>query len=264
MIKVIAIGDVHGQWPELWRVLKAAAACTPTLEPTQPVIEGRYQVVCVGDLVHYKDIRDYAHAVGEEPFDPENADHLRRAAKAQIRELYRFKRYVDQAAGNVTIILGNHDESALDHKYELSTRVGLKHVEFDESKGGVAIPDDLRAWFAAMPRERVFHGVQFAPCRSVARHAGLRRFLLSRSRYQAVVQQAPVGDAGRSPVRVYGHTVMKDGIYLDRENSFAMIDALGQLQFWSCSSTRTGWITASCNSRVLVAPGPVARASSRR
>ena len=90
MIKVIAIGDVHGQWPELWRVLKAAAAATPTLEPTPAVVEGRYQVVCVGDLVHYKDERAYANAVGAEPYDSTDTDHLRRAAKAQIRELYRF------------------------------------------------------------------------------------------------------------------------------------------------------------------------------
>jgi len=109
VIKAIAVGDVHGQWPELWRVLKASAACTPTYEPTPAVIEGRYQVVCVGDLVHYKDERAYANAVGAEPYDPADPDHLRRAAKAQIRELYRFKRFVDQAAGNVTLILGNHD-----------------------------------------------------------------------------------------------------------------------------------------------------------
>jgi hypothetical protein len=232
MIKVIAIGDVHGQWPELWRVLKAASACTPNLEPTQAVIEGRYQVVCVGDLVHYKDIRDYANAVGEEPFDPENADHLRRAAKAQIRELYRFKRYVDQAEGNVTIILGNHDESALDHKYELSTRGGLKHVEFDESKGGVAIPDDLRMWFEAMPRERVFHGVQFAHAGPLPGMQVFDDFFYHDPDTKTWWFNKPqlVAQAGHR-FGVYGHTVMKDGIYLDRENSFAMIDALGQLQF---------------------------------
>jgi len=232
VIKVIAIGDVHGQWPELWRVLKAASACTPTLEPTQPVIEGRYQVVCVGDLVHYKELRDYANAVGEEPFDPDNADHLRRAAKAQIRELYRFKRYVDQAEGNVTIILGNHDESALDHRYELSTRGGLKHVEFDESKGGVAIPDDLRAWFEAMPRERVFHGVQFAHAGPLPGMQVFDDFFYHDPDTKTWWFNKPqlVTQAGHR-FGVYGHTVMKDGVYIDRDNNFAMIDALGQLQF---------------------------------
>lgn len=232
MIKVIALGDVHGQWPEVWRVLKAAAACTPALEPTPAVAEGRYQVVCVGDLVHYKDERAYANAVGEEPYDPSNPDHLRRAAKAQIRELYRFKRYVDQAGGNVHVILGNHDEAALDHRYELATRGGLQHVEFDESKGGVAIPDDLRAWFLAMPREVVFHGVQFAHAGPLPGMQVFDDFFYHDPDTKRWWFTKPelVRQAGHR-FGVYGHTVMKEGIYLDREHALAMIDALGQLQF---------------------------------
>lgn len=232
MIKVIALGDVHGQWPEVWRVLKAAAACTPALEPTPAVAEGRYQVVCIGDLVHYKDERAYAIAVGEEPYDPTNPDHLRRAAKAQIRELYRFKRYVDQAGGNVHVILGNHDEAALDHRYELATRGGLQHVEFDEAKGGVAIPDDLRAWFLAMPREVVFHGVQFAHAGPLPGMQVFDDFFYHDPDTKRWWFTKPelVRQAGHR-FGVYGHTVMKEGIYLDREHALAMIDALGQLQF---------------------------------
>jgi len=232
VIKVIAIGDVHGQWPELWRVLKAASACTPTLEPTSAVVEGRYQVVCIGDLVHYKDERAYAMAVGEEPYDSANPDHLRRAAKAQIRELYRFKRFVDSSAGNVTLILGNHDESALDHRYELSTRGGLKHVEFDEGQGGVSLPEDLAGWFAAMPRERLFHGVQFAHAGPLPGMQVFDDFFYHDPDTKTWRFNKPelVRHAGHR-FGVYGHTVMKEGVYIDKENCFAMIDALGQLQF---------------------------------
>ena len=232
MIKVIAIGDVHGQWPELWRVLKAASACTPTLEPTVPVLEGRYQVVCTGDLVHYKDERAYAVAVGEEPYDAANPDHLRRAAKAQIREMYRFKRYVDASLGNVTMILGNHDESALHHRYELSTRGGLKHVEFDAKQGGVALPDDLAAWFAGMPRERMFHGVQFAHAGPLPGMQVFDDFFYHDPDTKTWWFNKPelVRQAGHR-FGVYGHTVMKEGVYIDKEHCFAMIDALGQLQF---------------------------------
>ena len=31
---------------------------------------------------------------------------------------------------------------------------------------------------------------------------------------------------------VYGHTVMEDGIYLDKENAFAMVDSLAQHQYF--------------------------------
>src|SRR5690606_36986069 len=216
----------------LWRVLKASAACTPTLEPTAAVLEGRYQVVCIGDLVHYKDERAYAVAVGEEPYDSSNPDHLRRAAKAQIRELYRFKRSVDAAGGNVTIILGNHDESALDHRYELSTRGGLKHVEFHEELGGVALPDDMAAWFASMPRERLFHGVQFAHAGPLPGMQVFDDFFYHDPDTKTWWYNKPelVRQAGHR-FGVYGHTVMKEGVYLDKENCFAMIDALGRLQF---------------------------------
>lgn len=232
MIKVIAIGDVHGQWPELWRVLKASAACDAQYRPSAPVVEGRYQVVCVGDLVHYKDERAYANAVGEEPYDPADPAHLRRAAKAQIRELYRFKDFADQAAGNVTIILGNHDEAAVDHTYELSTRGGLTHQEFDAEKGGVAIPDDLKAWIRGFTREKVFYGVQFAHAGPTPGMQHFDDFFYHDPDTKKWWYTKPelVNQAGHR-FGVYGHTVMKEGIYIDKDHAFAMIDALGHLQF---------------------------------
>src|SRR5690606_11797122 len=155
-----------------------------------------------------------------------------RAAKAQIRELYRFKRFVDAAEGNVTVILGNHDESALDHRYELSTRGGLKHIEFDEQQGGMALPDDLAAWFHAMPRERVFHGVQFAHAGPLPGMQVFDDFFYHDPDTKSWWYKKPelVRQAGHR-FGVYGHTAMKEGVYVDRDNCFAMIDALGKLQF---------------------------------
>ena len=232
MIKVVAVGDVHGMWAELWRVLKTSAAATPQLEPTPALIEGRVRVVCIGDLVHYKDERAYAAAAGVEPYDPDDPDHLRRAAKAQIRELGRFKRFVEAAQGHVHVILGNHDDAALHHRYGLSSGNGLRHDEFDPERGGVSLPSDLSDWFETFPREVCYHGVQFA-------HAGPTPGL---QQFDDFFYHA--GDAKRwwfdqpELVRqsghrfgVYGHTVMKEGIYVDREHGFAMIDALSDRQF---------------------------------
>ena len=95
-------------------------------EPTAPVLENTAEVVLVGDLVHYKDAESYAYAAAEEAFDAANPRQLRRAAKAQIRELYRFKDYMERAGGRVSVILGNHDEVALTHAYTLATRSGSR------------------------------------------------------------------------------------------------------------------------------------------
>jgi hypothetical protein len=233
MIKVVAIGDVHGQWAEAWQALKWANACDQhKLEPTAAVIEGRIQAIFIGDLVHYKDFRDYEQAVGEEPYDPTNSDHLRRAAKAQIRELYRFKEYVDKANGNIKIILGNHDESALNHKYQLSTRSGLKHDEFNEEKGGIVLPEDLKSWMESFVREVVIEGVHFA-------HAGPSPgmqyfddfFYHDEDTKKWWFTKPEMFSHTGYRFGVYGHTVMKEGIYVDKERSFAMIDALGHRQF---------------------------------
>ncbi len=232
MIKVVAIGDVHGQWAEVWQVLKAASAADNKLKPTSAVKEGRFRVIFMGDLVHYKDKQAYAQAVGEEPYDPKNPVHLKRAAKAQIRELYRFKDFVDASNGNVEIILGNHDESAIDHRYQLSTRGGIKHDEFNENKGGLPLPDNLKSWMLGFKREIIIHGVQFA-------HAGPTPGLMQfddffyhdvdtkkwwYSKPELLIQTG-------NRFGVYGHTVMKEGIFIDKEHRFAMIDALEHSQF---------------------------------
>ncbi len=233
MIKVIAVGDIHGQWAEMWRALRSALAADKMCRPTAPVIEGRFQVVIIGDLVHYKDFDTYAQMVGEEYYDPHDPAQLKRAAKAQLRELYRFKSYVDEAQGNVTVILGNHDEDALDHKYNLSTRGGLEHNEFNEKKGGIAIPDDLRDWIRDFPREKCFYDVQFAHAGPLPGMQYFDDFFYHDSDPKHWWYKKPeyVEQAGHR-FGVYGHTVMQEGVYVDKKHRFAMIDALSHHQFF--------------------------------
>ena len=232
MIKVLAVGDVHGMWAELWSVLRAASVVTPTYEPTEAVISGRYRVVLVGDLVHYKDQRAYAVAVGADVYDSADPDHLRRAARAQIRELYRFKDFVEKTGGHLQIILGNHDEAALLHNYDLGTRGGLKHDEFRADRGGVALPDDLAAWFRSFPREILHHGVHFAHAGPTPGMQYFDDFFYHDPDTKTWWYEKPqlVQQSGHR-FGVYGHTVMKDGVYIDKEHSLAMIDALAQRQF---------------------------------
>jgi len=232
VIKVVAVGDVHGMWAELWSVLRAASVATPRFDPTDAVLSGRCRVVLVGDLVHYKDERAYAVAVGAEHFDPTDPDHLRRAARSQIRELYRFKDFVDKTGGHLQVILGNHDEAALLHNYELGTRGGLKHDEFRPDRGGVALPDDLAAWFRSFPREVVHHGVQFAHAGPTPGLQSFDDFFYHDPDTKTWWYEKPelVRQAGHR-FGVYGHTVMKEGVYIDAEHALAMIDALAHRQF---------------------------------
>ena len=232
MIKVVGIGDVHGMWAELWSVLRATSVASPTYEPTDAVVSGRYRVVLVGDLVHYKDARAYAAAVSADTYDPTDHDHLRRAARAQIRELYRFRDFVDKTHGHLQIILGNHDEAALLHNYDLGTRGGLKHDEFRPDRGGVDLPEDLAAWIRGFPREVVHHGVHFAHAGPTPGMQVFDDFFYHDPDTKTWWYEKPqlVRQAGHR-FGVYGHTVMKDGIYVDKDHALAMIDALAHRQF---------------------------------
>ena len=94
--------------------------------PTGPVLDGRYRAILIGDLVHPKNIQTYEKLTGREPFDSKNPEHLRSAARAQVRELQRLRHFVEASEGGVTILMGNHDASALNHKHVLGTATGLK------------------------------------------------------------------------------------------------------------------------------------------
>ena len=198
------------------------------------IAQGRIVCVCVGDVVHNREQRAYAVAVGQDPFDSEARDNLRRAVKAQIRELYRSKDIVEAAEGHVQVMLGNHDEPAIKRNLELGTRGGLMRYGFDQARGGVALPDDLASWISSFPREVVYHGVHFA-------HAGPT---LAMQHFDDFFDHDPdtktwwyekkglVQQAGPR-FSVYGHTVMKQGVYIDKEPGFAMIDALAHTSsFW--------------------------------
>jgi hypothetical protein len=165
------------------------------------VVSGRYRVVLVGDLVHYKDERAYAIAVGADPYDPTDPDHLRRAARAQIRELYRFKDFVEKTGGNLQVILGNHDEAALLHNYDLGTRGGLKHDEFRPTGAAWRCPTTWPTGSAAS-RARSSTTACTSRTRGRRRACSLRRLLLSRPRHQdLVVREARAGAQAGPPLR---------------------------------------------------------------
>lgn len=229
MIKVIAIGDLHADFPRLWRALKASYAAGDDLMPTEQVLEGTYRVVLMGDLVHLKTLAEYRRITGIEDYNPEDPVHLRAAAKAQIRELYRLKRFTDAAPKTVTILMGNHDHAVLTGDLVLGNK-HLEHREFHPEMGGLELPQDIKAWMNAFPAEINLHKVNFA-------HVGPVPWLQS---YDALFYQGHEAKewwfktpdyVARMGHRfgVYGHTVMKNGVLI--KEKLALIDALDLDQY---------------------------------
>jgi len=92
-MRVVALGDLHANFPLLWRILRREGLADEGFRPTEALRSGRVRLVLLGDLVHPKTPRDYARLTGLEAYDPEDPFHLRLAAGAQIRELFRLKAF---------------------------------------------------------------------------------------------------------------------------------------------------------------------------
>ncbi len=223
-MRVVALGDLHGKFPLLWRILRREGLADEGFHPTEALRSGRTHLVLLGDLVHPKTPKDYEGLTGLSPYDPKDPTHLRLAAGAQIRELFRLKRFQEEAEGHVTILLGNHDEAALKGDPILGNR-HLEHLEFHPEHGGKPLPEALKAWMASFPRELVLKGVHFA-------HVGPVPWL---QEYDALfyAQSEPKTWWFRTPdyvermgyrFGVYGHVPMKEGVLL--KERFALIDAL--------------------------------------
>ncbi|WP_425148212.1 metallophosphoesterase [Deinococcus sp.] len=225
--KFIAIGDVHADFETLWEALRAASCVDTAGLPTLPVLSGLYQVVLIGDLVHPKNEREYARLIGAESFDSSDSEQLFLAAREQVKRLERLHTYQQAAPKSVHILLGNHDAAVLNTDYLLGTVGGLSHVEFDAGRGGVMLPEHLRAWFQSFLRELRVGDVQFAHVGPLPAMTSYDDLFYADHVHKRWWQETPeyVRMAGLE-FGVYGHTQMKEGIVLNREAGFAMIDAL--------------------------------------
>lgn len=227
MQKFIAVGDIHADWNGLWAALRAASCADAELRPTPPVQAGLYQVVLIGDLVHPKSERDYARLTGLPRFDPRHPDHLFLAAREQVRQLERLRAYQLAAPHAVHILLGNHDDAVLNPRYVLGNSSGLVHLEFDPARGGVHLPEHLRAWMEGFPRELRVGSVQFAHVSPLPAHTHYDDLFYADPSPKRWFRDSPeyVGMAGLS-FGVYGHTQQEKGILLNEAAGLAIIDAL--------------------------------------
>lgn len=236
MQKFIALGDVHADWDALWGALRAASCVDLDGLPTLPVRAGLYQVVIIGDLVHPKNLREYARLTGLLDFDPRDHDHLFLAAREQVKQLERLKTYQEAAPHAVHIILGNHDDAVLNTSYVLGTTGGMVHVEFDPAHGGLHLPPHLSVWIQGFVREVRLAGVQFAHVSPLPAHTYYDDLFYADPSTKHWFRDSPeyVQMAGLA-FGVYGHTQLEDGIYIHEDEEgrpdFAMIDALHSREY---------------------------------
>ncbi|GAA5502760.1 hypothetical protein Dxin01_02507 [Deinococcus xinjiangensis] len=231
MHKFIAIGDVHADFELLWEALRSASCMGADFLPTPPLQAGMYQVVLIGDLVHPKNQQAYNRLTGLKHFDFRDQEHLLLAAREQIKQLERLKAYQTAAPHAIHILLGNHDENAIRPHHVLGTSGGLRHVEFDPSRGGAHLPAHLAEWMGGFPRELRVGNMQFAHVSPLPAHQFYDDlFYTDRSTKRWFTETPEYVEMAGLSFGIYGHTQIDGGIYLHSGESekplFAMIDAL--------------------------------------
>lgn len=220
--RVVVVGDVHAQVAKFWHILNEAGVAEGT-EPSAELINGRTQLILLGDLVHAKTRAQYAALIGGSSYDEFHPPHVRRAEHAQETFLRVVKGFCERAPGGVTILLGNHDHNALSSAEGVLSTDDLSHLEWQER----ALPGDLRAWLATWPTERVVADVHFAHVGPRPEHNRYDADFYLQNRRDWILGDRDV--VAETPYRfgVYGHTPVRGGAHFASQGRALLLDMNG-------------------------------------
>lgn len=222
--RLIVIGDIHAQVAKFWLLLRDAGLADQDHQPTTALASGDVRLVLLGDLVHPKTRTHYAELIGESSFDEYHPPHVERAEQAEEAFLRAVKAFCD-AAGHVTILLGNHDHNALTGDEGVLRSDDLAHLEWRPS--GRNLPADLQAWLETWPTELVVGDVHFAHVGPKPEHNRYdTRFYLENRRDWILEDRDFLAE---TPYRfgVYGHTPVRGGAHFASQGRALLLDTSG-------------------------------------
>lgn len=226
-MRLVVVGDLHAQEAKLWRALREAGLRDEAGRPTAELRDGGTRLVLLGDLVHPKGRGRYAELVGVATYDEFDPDQRRRAARAQEAFLRRVRDFVgDAPEGAATILLGNHDANAIDPDQGPLRSDDVTHLEWKPGHDD-PLPEDLRAWIAAWPRELAIDGVHFAHVGPLPEHNVYDTSFYLENRRRWIYEDEDL--LARTPHRlgVYGHTPVRGGLNLASRGRALLLDTNG-------------------------------------
>jgi hypothetical protein len=225
---LIVIGDIHAQVEKFWRILQAAELCDGDRQPLlKRMATPHAGVVILGDLVHAKSRARYATLTGIADYDEHNPDHLACAEREQetfLREVMHFQAALP--AGRMTILLGNHDQNAIDPEQGPLRTDDVSHLEW-KPPNGTPLPADLAAWIASWPRELVIGDLHLAHVGPRPEHNTFDNAFYLENRRRWIYDE---GDAlAGLPYRlgIYGHTPVRGGVSMTSQGRALLLDTNG-------------------------------------
>lgn len=238
-MRLIVIGDVHAQEAKLWHMLRRAGVRSRDGHPNPALLKGDMQVVLLGDLVHPKERRRYAQLIETERYDEFNPEHLRRAEQAQEAFLRRLKAFTDPLPeGAFTILLGNHDYNAITAGQGPLRSDDLTHLEWKPGYG-TPLPDDLIAWIASWPTDRVIEGIHLAHVGPKPEHNHYDQSFYLENRRAWIHED--IDYLAGTPYRIgmYGHTPVRGGLNLASKGRAFLMDGCGHADEYVWAEVRT-------------------------
>ncbi|HRP46891.1 MAG TPA: metallophosphoesterase, partial [Trueperaceae bacterium] len=150
-MRIVVIGDIHVQPDKLWRMLREAGLADEHNRPTDALRAADTKLVLLGDLVHAKSRQRYADLINVRRYDEYNPRHLERAEAVQERFLREVKGFQDRVpAGNMVILLGNHDFNAATPEQGPLRTDDVSHLEWKPGYGA-DLDQELRDWILSWP-----------------------------------------------------------------------------------------------------------------
>lgn len=224
-LRLVVIGDIHAQAEKLWRMLREAGLADDAQQPTPAFLEGESRLVLLGDLLHAKSREQYAALIGEARYDEYEPKHVRKAERAQEAFLQAIKRYFDALpAGKMTIIMGNHDFSAVHPEQGPLRTDDVVHLEWKD-KSRLARP--LAEWITSWPSEVIIENIHLAHVGPRPEHNTYDNDFYLENRRRWIYEDKDFLADTPYQLGLYGHTPVRGGVNIASQGRAILLDTNG-------------------------------------
>jgi len=244
-MRIVVVGDVHAQERKLWKILdEAGLTKVPPGRrgssghegrlPASTLLDGSSRLVLLGDVVHPKSRSRYAELLGTSDYDEFDPDQLAAAERAQESFLRRLKAYVDEAPqGAITILLGNHDASAIASDQGPLRTDDVSHLEWKPGYGH-PLPADLAAWIGTWPSDVTYGTLHFAHVGPKPEHNRYDTAFYVENRRRWIQEDDDLLAGTPYTFGFYGHTPVRGGLNLASQGRALLLDtnARGDEYVW--------------------------------
>lgn len=232
-MRIVVIGDIHVQPDKLWRMLREAGLADEHNRPTDALRAADTKLVLLGDLVHAKSRQRYADLINVRRYDEYNPRHLERAEAVQERFLREVKGFQDRVpAGNMVILLGNHDFNAATPEQGPLRTDDVSHLEWKPGYGA-DLDQELRDWILSWPHDLAIEGLHFAHVGPLPEHNTYDQAFYLENRRRWLQEDRDFLEGTPYRLGVYGHTPVRGGVNVASQGRALLLDSNGHKDEYS-------------------------------